>query len=128
MEVKTTLIIYGSLGPGESNYHIISHINGIWCKAFINGKIIDNGWENRTGYPVFQRVPESEATTVEVLAFVSEELDDHWTLIDEFEGTELYKRTTISCELEGGQIVDAFIYESTKKIAKHSTPAQLKGG
>lgn len=112
MEENTTLIIYGSLAPGEANHHIISHINGIWFKAFIKGKIIDNGWSTRTGYPEFQRA-EDESQTIEVLAFISDELEDHWDHIDEFEGTEKYARTTISCELEDGQVVEAFIYEAT---------------
>lgn len=113
MELRTTLIIYGSLAPGEANHHIISHINGIWLKAFIKGKIIDNGWATRTGYPEFKRASDKDSHSVEVLAFMSEELDDHWKQLDDFEATESYKRTTITCELEGGQIVEAFIYEST---------------
>lgn len=113
MEDTTTLIIYGSLAPGETNHHIISHINGIWLKAFIKGKIIDNGWSTRTGYPEFQRIDDS-SERVEVLAFISEDLEKYWDYIDEFEGTEQYKRVTISCELENGKVVDAFIYEATR--------------
>jgi len=113
MEDKAILIIYGSLAPGEANHHIISHINGIWLKAFVNGLIIDNGWSTRTGYPEFQRMDDA-SERVEVLAFVSEDLDTYWDQIDEFEGTEQYKRVTISCELENGKVMDAFIYEATR--------------
>jgi len=112
MHGKTILIVYGSLAPGEANHHIISHIEGIWYKALIKGKILDNGWATRTGYPEFRRA-ETDSGHVEVLAFVSEDLHKHWDHIDEFEGTERYKRSTISCELENGKVVDAFIYEAT---------------
>ena len=115
MERTTALIIYGSLAPGEANHHIISHINGIWLKGFIEGKIIDNGWSTRTGYPEFQRHQDGDQATVEVLVFMSEDLDQHWDHLDEFEGTEAYQRSTISCELEGGQKVEAFIYEATRR-------------
>jgi len=114
MELPTTLVVYGSLAPGEANHHVISHIKGIWLKAFIKGKIIDNGWSTRTGYPEFQRTFDSGSNTIEVLAFMSEELDNYWEDIDAFEGTELYNRTRISCKLEGGQIISAFIYETNK--------------
>lgn len=112
MENKTVLIVYGSLAPGESNHHIISHIDGQWSKASIKGRIIDNGWSSRTGYPEFQRTSEEDSETVEVFAFISEELDEHWDHIDAFERTESYIRSKIPCVLEGGKIIDAFIYES----------------
>jgi len=78
LKVKSTLIVYGSLAPGESNHHIISHIDGVWSKAFIKGKIVDNGWLTRNGYPEFQRVHENDAEKLEVLAFISQDLHLHW--------------------------------------------------
>lgn len=110
---ESVLIIYGSLAPGEKNHHIISHIPGEWHRATIKGKIKDNGWsDNRSAYPEFNRVKdESEAETIHVQAFISKELHQYWTDIDEFEGTELYGRKPIDCVLENGQKTTAFIYE-----------------
>ncbi len=34
------LFVYGTLGPGRSNEHILKKIGGDWKKGFILGKII----------------------------------------------------------------------------------------
>lgn len=113
---NTSLIVYGSLAPGESNHHIISHIDGIWRKAKIKGKIIDNGWSKRLvpqelGYPEFKSVPSGKEDILEVLVFMSEQLELYWQDIDEFEGTEDYRRISISCVLDTGDEIIASIYE-----------------
>lgn len=109
---EVTLIIYGSLAPGEKNHHIISHIEGNWQKATIRGQIIDNGWSvDRSGYPQFKIVEdEQKADLIDVMAFTSNQLERHWKSLDEFEASEDYKRITIPCILENGQHRIAYIY------------------
>lgn len=108
----TSLIVYGSLAPGESNHHVISHIDGVWHKAKIKGKIIDNGWSKRQGYPEYKSVSNGESEILDVLVFMSEKLEHYWQDIDEFEGTEDYRRITIPCTLDNGEEMTASIYES----------------
>ena len=103
--------MYGSLAEGESNHWVIEHIKGIWYPATIKGKIIDNGWSIRKGYP--QYVP-SKHEMMNVLVFVSEELHLYWKDIDEFEGEEYYERILIPYVLEAGTTHNGYIYQAKK--------------
>ena len=38
------LFVYGTLAPGRSNAHMLSHIAGSWQKASIRGRLVQEGW------------------------------------------------------------------------------------
>lgn len=108
--MSTSLIIYGSLAPGESNHHIISHIPGNWQKATITGYIEDNGWSNRSGYPRFIEKQDVKQQKYSVHVFTSDRLPAYWEEIDAFEGEEDYKRIQWPYVLEDGSEFTGHIY------------------
>lgn len=48
------LLAYGTLGPGKPNHHKLEHIEGVWMKGFVRGKLEQEGWAARLGYPGFR--------------------------------------------------------------------------
>ncbi len=86
------LIVYGSLAPGQSNHHELSHLEGTWVKGHINGYVKQIGWGANLGYPGLswdQNGPRVEASILH-----STGLHQHWNKLDEFEGHE-YNRMII---------------------------------
>jgi gamma-glutamylcyclotransferase (GGCT)/AIG2-like uncharacterized protein YtfP len=103
-----TLIVYGSLAPGESNHHIVSHIKGEWKKATIYGHLEKIGWGAAIGYLGF--TPDNEnGQAVNAYVFQSEDLPKHWAILDEFEGEE-YVRVVIEYMLEDGDGGLGYVY------------------
>ena len=52
-EIKVTqrLFVYGTLGPGRPNEHVLSVIGGTWEEASVNGYLKQQGWGAEMGYP-----------------------------------------------------------------------------
>jgi gamma-glutamylcyclotransferase (GGCT)/AIG2-like uncharacterized protein YtfP len=103
------LIVYGSLAPGKSNHFIVENIKGIWRKAIVRGKLYEAGWGAGIGYPGFSHVTAELQKTIEAHIFSSEELVDHWSRIDEFEGED-YRRLLAKYQLLTGEIGVGYIY------------------
>lgn len=108
------LIIYGTLGPGRPNHSKIEHINGIWKKGIIRGKLINEGWGAAMGYFAFKNTPENEQEIIQAYILISDELHKHWEFLDEFEGDE-YTRTLTQYQLEDGTIGVGNIYAFKEK-------------
>ena len=106
------LFIYGTLGPGGPNEHIMTDIGGDWMPASVKGKLFEEGWGADMGYPGI--VPGGDQV-VRGHVFNSDNLKKNWASLDEFEGDE-YERVTIQAELEDGQIVDAYVYAIRQPI------------
>ncbi len=100
------LFVYGTLGPDGPNRHILVEIGGTWVEASVRGRLEDRGWGAQMGYPAILLDP--NAPPVQGHVFVSENLVDHWTELDAFEGSE-YQRVLTQVEL-AGQTVDAYVY------------------
>ena len=102
------LFVYGTLGPGQPNEHVLKKIGGSWEKGYVLGQLFEEGWGADMGYPGIRL--DSGAEKVEGYVFRSEHLDEYWDQLDSFEG-EAYQRikTTITIE-ENGQETEAFIY------------------
>lgn len=46
------LFVYGSLAPGRPNEHILAAIPGTWEPASVSGRLREEGWARRWGFPV----------------------------------------------------------------------------
>ncbi|MCB9135902.1 MAG: hypothetical protein H6636_10785 [Anaerolineales bacterium] len=45
------LFVYGTLGPGRLNEHILTQIGGSWEAASVTGTLRQDGWGAAMGYP-----------------------------------------------------------------------------
>ncbi len=103
------LFVYGSLGPGGPNAHILEELSGSFAKAFVWGKLYEEGWGAGLGFPGIRLDVKEEK--IEGYLFSSDRLDGHWDRLDDFEG-EAYRRvkTTVTL-LRNDAGTEAFIYE-----------------
>ncbi|MCI1033777.1 gamma-glutamylcyclotransferase family protein [Raoultella terrigena] len=102
-----SLFVYGTLGPGRPNAHILEHIGGTWQEGHVGGSLSDKGWGAEMGYPGM--VLDDSGNRVQGFLFTSENLQNHWQLLDEFEGSE-YERVTVEVTISSGQTVKSYIY------------------
>ncbi|MFB2538519.1 MULTISPECIES: gamma-glutamylcyclotransferase family protein [unclassified Acinetobacter] len=104
------LFVYGTLAPDRENAHILKPIQGKWYKASMRGLLLPNGWGAALGYPAI--IPKDSGEIVHGQIFESDDLDQHWQRIDEFEG-EGYQRLVVQVLVEsekGDFYVDAYVY------------------
>ena len=45
------LFVYGTLGPGRPNEHLLTDIGGTWTDATVRGSLQQKGWGAEMGYP-----------------------------------------------------------------------------
>ena len=102
------LFVYGTLGPGRPNEHVMLEIGGTWNPGVVVGRLYQLGWGADLGYPGI--VLDENGMEVEGHVFESSNLSAHWVRLDEFEG-DAYKRVLTEVRLEDGERVEAFIYE-----------------
>jgi gamma-glutamylcyclotransferase (GGCT)/AIG2-like uncharacterized protein YtfP len=101
------LFVYGTLGPGRPNEHVLKAIGGVWENATVRGKLRQEGWGAEMGYPGMDLNKNGEE--IEGFVFISENLSNHWEVLDDFEG-EGYERVVTQAKLKDGSMVDAYIY------------------
>jgi gamma-glutamylcyclotransferase (GGCT)/AIG2-like uncharacterized protein YtfP len=101
------LFVYGTLGPGCPNEHVLKAIGGRWEHATVRGKLRQEGWGAEMGYPGIDLDENGEE--IEGFLFISENLSKHWTDLDDFEG-EGYERVITQVKLADGSKVDTYIY------------------
>jgi len=101
------LFVYGTLGPGCPNEHVLKAIGGVWENATVRGKLRQEGWGAEMGYPGIDL--NDNGKEIEGFVFISENLSSHWKALDDFEG-EGYERVVTQAKLEDGIMVDAYIY------------------
>ncbi|CVA90752.1 Uncharacterised protein [Serratia marcescens] len=46
-----SLFVYGTLGPGRPNAHIMEAIGGSWEEGSVGGTLLNEGWGAEMGYP-----------------------------------------------------------------------------
>jgi gamma-glutamylcyclotransferase (GGCT)/AIG2-like uncharacterized protein YtfP len=102
----TRLAIYGTLAPGRVNHHQISALAGTWQRGTVRGKLFSSGWGAALGFPGV--ILDPRGPLVDVYLFESAELPEHWSRLDEFEGTG-YHRLVTTVDTEGGER-SAWIY------------------
>ena len=107
MEKRNKLFVYGTLGPGRENEHILANIGGSFEGASVRGTLHQIGWGAAMGYPGIML--NNNGDKVEGYLFSSDNIEDHWSELDEFEG-EAYERVLTMVELHNKTLVEAFIY------------------
>ncbi len=103
----TKLFVYGTLGPGRPNEHMLSDIGGNWSDATVTGNLHQKGWGAEMGYPGI--VIAKDGKKVNGFIFSSKNLANSWAQLDEFEG-EAYERLIVEAELKNGKCVDVYVY------------------
>ena len=101
------LFVYGTLGPGRPNEHVLTKIGGTWKNATINGVLHNEGWGSELGYPAIEL--SNSGDVIEGFLFTSKHLSNNWDKLDEFEG-QAYRRVIANVKLDNGTHVDANIY------------------
>ncbi len=101
------LFIYGSLGPGRPNEHVLGAVEGTWEPASVTGTLRQEGWGAELGYPGLDL--DEQGSEVEGFLFSSEKLKSHWASLDEFEG-DAYNRVLTTVKLKDSSSVEAYVY------------------
>ncbi len=106
------LFVYGTLGPGRPNEHVLSTIGGTWENASVNGYLEPQGWGAEMGYPGI--VLDDKGDDIKGYIFCSDNLDYHWDELDDFEGEE-YLRILTTIKTKNNSSVKAYIYTLREK-------------
>ncbi len=101
------LFVYGTLQPGQANAHILEAIGGEWLPGVVTGTFYDRGWGAAEGFPGI--VLNANGPKVQGYLFISENLNAHWPMLDEFE--DGYDRVEVAVTTDAGQRVTAWIYQ-----------------
>jgi gamma-glutamylcyclotransferase (GGCT)/AIG2-like uncharacterized protein YtfP len=101
------LFVYGTLQPGQANAHILEEIGGEWRPGFVTGTFYDRGWGAAEGFPGI--VLAANGAQVQGYLFISENLNAHWPMLDEFE--DGYDRVEVQVTTTDGQHLTAWIYQ-----------------
>jgi len=101
------LFVYGSLGPERPNEHILEKIGGSFEEASVAGILHNEGWGAEMGFPGL--TIDTEGGKIEGFLFSSDNLNDHWQELDDFEG-EAYERVLTKVKLKNNTTVEAFVY------------------
>ncbi len=101
------LFVYGTLAPNRPNEHVLTKIGGNWAKGSVRGYLHEAGWGAAMGYPGIQL--HENGNKVEGYVFISDNLEENWTVLDDFEGSE-YERILTTVTLENDQVMQAYIY------------------
>jgi len=105
--MRQRLFVYGSLSPGGPNEQVLAEIGGTWTPASVRGRLRDEGWGSKIGYPGL--VLDDGAERVAGVVFSSENLDRSWDRLDAFEGAD-YARVVTEARLEDLSLVHVFVY------------------
>jgi gamma-glutamylcyclotransferase (GGCT)/AIG2-like uncharacterized protein YtfP len=109
-------VAYGSLKPGESNFHIVEDIAGEWIDGTIRGELGAWGPYLR----LLLDTPNQQQLAVQVL--LSAELPKHWGRLDAFEG-EAYERVLCDVQTTTYGKLRGFVYAMPSAVAsKQATP------
>ena len=105
---STRFAAYGSLAPGELNHDVVAGLEGEWSEGFVHGRLDAAGWGAWLGFPGM--VWDPDAPGVEVRVLTSQDLPDHWSRLDDFEGPA-YRRILVPVYGPVGLACVAGIYE-----------------
>ncbi len=105
--MEERLFVYGTLGPGRPNEHVLNAIGGVWKNATVRGKLRQAGWGSEIGFPGIDL--DGNGEEIEGFLFISKNLLSHWKTLDDFEGKG-YERVVTQAKLEDGSLVEAYIY------------------
>ena len=86
---------------------MLGAIGGTWQEASVKGYLKAEGWGSKMGFPGIILNESGDAIAGHI--FHSESLDEHWTVLDEFEGEE-YQRVMTEARTKGVSTVPVYIY------------------
>lgn len=98
------LAVYGTLGPGQTNHHLIEPLGGCWSRGTVRGTLHRHGWGATMGFPALIWDPAADAVEVQLLE--SPALESAWSELDAFEG-EAYLRILVPVELRRDPFAEA---------------------
>ncbi|MEM7561619.1 MAG: gamma-glutamylcyclotransferase family protein [Pseudomonadota bacterium] len=101
------LFVYGTLAPGRPNHDVMEKIPGHWEAATLKGELLNEGWGAEQGCPGI--VPSDTGEEVEGFVFSSEHLAEHWSMLDDYEGSG-YKRVPVIVKMSNGETTEAYVY------------------
>ena len=101
------LAVYGTLAPGRPNHHQLSSLSGRWIEGTVRGRLLQEGWGAEIGYPGI--ILDLDGPTVGVQLFESSDLPDHWTRLDEFEGSGYLRTVTAVSTAEGDLLASIYV-------------------
>lgn len=101
------LFVYGTLCPGHSNAHILEEIGGEWLAGHVTGTFYERGWGAAADFPGI--VLDKNGPEVKGYLFLSDNLEAHWPMLDEFE--DGYDRVKVDVTTVEGQQVTAWVYQ-----------------
>ena len=107
-DAETRLAVYGTLAPGRPNHHQLAGLQGRWFDGSVRGRLIEAGWGASLGYPGIVVDDLEETDIVSVQVFASDDLPEHWSRLDRFEGSG-YRRLAVEVDTVDG-VVLASIY------------------
>ncbi|MEL7475849.1 MAG: gamma-glutamylcyclotransferase family protein, partial [Cyanobacteria bacterium J06555_12] len=86
---------------------MLEAIPGSWRAATLKGKLLAEGWGSELGCPGI--IPSEDGDVIEGYVFSSNQLSEHWTMLDKFEG-DGYRRVRVLVEVDGEEALEAFVY------------------
>ena len=107
------LFVYGTLRPGHANAHILENIGGEWLPGYVTGTFYERGWGAAADFPGI--VLDNQGPRVEGYLFLSDKLEQHWPMLDEFE--EGYDRVAVDVTTVEGEKFAAWIYQLQPQVS-----------
>ncbi|MFW5409857.1 gamma-glutamylcyclotransferase family protein [Pectobacterium brasiliense] len=101
------LFVYGTLRPGHENAYILENIGGEWLPGDVAGIFYESGWGAAEGFPGL--VLDDHGPRVSGYLFLSDNLEAHWPMLDEFEAG--YDRVEVMVTTAENQQVTAWVYQ-----------------
>ncbi len=104
------LVAYGTLQPGEPNFHVVEPLGGSWRQVRVRGHVGTSSWREYQGLPAF--TPDPDAEPLEVWLLETEALATAWPDLDEFEGPG-YRRVAVPMwDPSGSPLGEGWIYQA----------------
>lgn len=104
------LIAYGTLQPGEPNFHVVEPLGGSWTEVRVRGRVGTSNWREYAGLPAF--TPDESAEPIDVMLLESDRLPEAWPDLDAFEGPG-YRRIAVPMwDTAGTALGNGWIYQA----------------
>lgn len=109
--MQNQLFVYGTLGPGRPNAHILEALDGQWSEAYVIGRLVDAGWGAKAGFPAL--VLDGDGEKIAGYLFKSDSLPENWSMLDAFEGDE-YERVSVEVTVpsSGAEIAQVYVLKA----------------
>lgn len=85
--------MYGSLGPGQPNAHLLTKMGGSWKEAIVTGYLQTTDRARGIYFPLLR--PHPDGPEVSGYVFTSEALPETWPQLDRFEGPAYVRLLTL---------------------------------